>query len=114
MWGETLLRTCGGQWKWEELWESGEDGAGLPYVRLDSPDGYLRGGSVNLYTVLHGAAVARSGRYFRDLVLAVHDTFGGQGPLRRSSGWQAMPVDDPAARNPALRDYLAVHEGALQ
>ncbi|PFG40169.1 hypothetical protein ATJ97_2690 [Georgenia soli] len=111
--GETLLRTCGGEWEWEELWESGGPGAGLPFVRVDAPTGYLQGGTVDMYATLTGAAAARTGHYFRDLVTAVLASFGDAGPLRRSSGWQAMGVDDPTATNPALREYLADHQARL-
>ena len=112
--GETLLRTCGGEWEWEELWEQGGPGAGLPFVRVDAPDGYLRGGTVNIYTTLTGAAGTRTGHYFRDLVTAVRQSFGDAGPLRRSSGWAAMAVEDPTATNPVLRAYLAAHEAELE
>ncbi|WP_236866358.1 hypothetical protein [Brevibacterium daeguense] len=112
--GEVILRTCGGEWEWEELWEQGGPGAGLPFVRVDSPEGYLRGGTVNIYTTLTGAAGTRSGHYFRDLTTAIRNSFGDAGPLRRSSGITAMGVADPAAVNPALRDYLAHHQGELE
>lgn len=111
--GETLLRTCGGEWEWEELWEQGGPGAGLPFVRVDAPTGYLAGGPVDLYATLAGAAASRTGHHLRDVVTAVRDSFGEAGPLRRSSGWAAMAVDDPTATNPVLREYLADHDAEL-
>ncbi len=112
--GEVVLRSTGGEWEWEELWEASGPGAGMPFVRVDSPDGYLRGGAVDLHAAVSTALAARSGHVLRDLATAVGASVGPAGPLRRSSGMQPMGVADPAATNPALRAYLAVHDAALE
>lgn len=110
--GETLLRSAGGRWEWEELWETGAPGAGLPFVRVDGPEGRLTGGTVNLFQACSIAGGNRTGTVLPQLVTAVVEAFGARGPLRRCSEVTTF-VDGTPDDNPAMAQFLATHEQEL-
>ncbi|WP_349827049.1 hypothetical protein [Brevibacterium litoralis] len=111
--GETILRNAGGDWEWEELWERGEEGAGMPFIRADSPAGYATGGTVDVYTTVLGAAGTRSGTYFRELLDAILRSFGEPGPIDLSSGWRGMALAAPERINPTLAAWLVDNDRAI-
>ncbi|MTE24340.1 hypothetical protein [Microbacterium sp. ZXX196] len=111
--GETILRTSGGHWEWEELWETDAQGAGLPFIRVNSSESFDTGGTINIYSTLLGAAGTRTGTYFRELATAVLDSFGETGPIELTSGWRAMALPDPTRANPTLRTFLSEQPAAL-
>lgn len=111
--GETILRTSGGHWEWEELWETDAKGAGLPFVRVNSSESFDTGGSINVYTSLLGAAGTRTGTYFRELATEVLESFGETGPIELTSGWRAMALPDPTHANPAFRTFLSEQTAEL-
>lgn len=104
--GETLLREDGGRWEWEELWETSAPGAGLPFVRVDGPDGYLTGGTVNLFQACGIAGATGSGTVLTELVTAVVEAFGPAGPKRRCSELTTF-VDEETW--PALEELMVAH-----
>ena len=112
--GETLLRSLGGRWDFDN---SGEIADHMPFIRPDNSTGNELGDPIDVLGAILSALEVRTGEVFVATYVKALEGFDDQPPRRSTTGMEGTPGtpwDPTGARSEGEREFLMAFLPTLQ